>query len=239
VTTTAVEAAERFGHRAGFDLISFREVGLPVYRTTVIALVMEEKPLPALQEFALRSIDVGFATPSSMTAFLGLDERDLDEALYGLVSDGFIRISEGSNGHSDALVLTQRGKDVMAEFRMFRTEEKTYNIDYDGLLRRPVPLQPFALRGKRLKELGGVEIAPSPPRKPAVEDLDVGHVEASLRSARKFDKSWKVLEILRISRSETLFAPATMLVFRRAFNARRRSPGTRRAPRPPHAPFSP
>src|SRR5437868_839652 len=103
MTTTAVEAAERFGHRAGYDLTSFREVGVPVYRTTVIAIVMEEKPLPALQEFALRSIDAGFSTPSEMTAFLGLDEHDLDEALYGLVSDGFVRIADSNGDHEDSL----------------------------------------------------------------------------------------------------------------------------------------
>jgi len=214
VTTTAVEAAEQFGHRAGYDLTSFREVGLPVYRTTVIAIVMEEKPLPALQEFALRAIDAGFSTPAEMTAFLGLDDRDLNEALYGLESDGFVRLADPSGHDEDALVVTQRGDDVMAEFRMFRAEERTYNIDYDGLLRRPVPLRPFALRGRRLRELGAIEIAPSPARKPAVEDFDVAQVEASLRSVRNLDKTWKVLEILRISRTETLFVPATMLVFR-------------------------
>jgi hypothetical protein len=117
MNTTAVEAAERFGQRPGYDLTNFREVGLPIYRQTVIAIVMEEKPLPALQEFALRSIEAGFVTPSAITAFLGLDEGDLNEALYGLISDGFVRVlNTGTTG--EELGITERGRAVMEEFRM-------------------------------------------------------------------------------------------------------------------------
>jgi hypothetical protein len=65
-----------------------------------------------------------------------------------------------------------------------------------------------------LRELGAIEIAPSPPRKPTVEELDVGQIEAALRSVRHLDKSWKVLEILRVSKTDPVFIPATMLVFR-------------------------
>jgi hypothetical protein len=213
MNTTAVEAAERFGQRPGYDLTNFREVGLPIYRQTVIAIVMEEKPLPALQEFALRSIEAGFVTPSAITAFLGLDEGDLNEALYGLISDGFVRVlNTGTTG--EELGITERGRAVMEEFRMVRAEEKTYNIDFDGLLRRPIPLRNVALKSRRLRELGAIEIAPSPARKPAVEEFDVTQVEQSLRAVRQLDKSWKVLEILRISKTDTVFVPATMLVFR-------------------------
>lgn len=213
MSTTAVEAAERFGQRAGYDLTNFREVGLPIYRETVIAIVMEEKPLPALQEFALRSIEAGFDTPGAITAFLGLDDGELNEALYGLISDGFLRVlNSGTSG--EQLGITERGRAVMDEFRMVRAEEKTYNVDFDGLLRRPVPLRNVALKPRRLRELGAIEIAPAPAKKPTVEELDVTQVEQSLRAVRQLDKSWRVLEILGISRNETVFTPATMLVFR-------------------------
>jgi hypothetical protein len=107
--TTVIEAAERFARRPGFDLVTFREVGLPVYRQPLLTVVMADRQLPALQEFALRAVDAGFETPAAIAEFLGLDERDLDEAPYGLVTEQFLELRAGTNG-ADPLALTQRGQ---------------------------------------------------------------------------------------------------------------------------------
>ena len=57
---------------------------------------------------------------------------------------------------------------------MTQAEERTYVVDYDGLLRRPTPYRGWAIREKAVRELGAIPIAPAPPRKPAVSELDVG-----------------------------------------------------------------
>lgn len=213
MTTAVVEAAARFAARDGFDLVAFREVGLPIYRMTLLAVVMVEKPLPAIQEFALRAVDAGFDTPAAIAEFLGLDERDLDEALFILVSERYIEL-RASTERGEGLGLTQRGLDVLAEFRMTQAEEKTYVADYDGLLRVPVRQRGWAVRERALKDLGAIPIAASPARRPAIGDLDVGQVEAVLREAKTLDKSRKLLDLIRVARGETVFVPATMLVFR-------------------------
>jgi hypothetical protein len=213
MSTTVVEAAARYASRPGFELVAFREVGLPLYRQTLLTVVMVDKELPALQEFALRAVDAGFETPDAIAEFLGLDERDLDEALYGLVADRFLELRTGTNG-ADPLALTKRGQQAMEEFRMTQAEERTYVVDSDGLLRRPVAYRGWAIREKALKEIGAIPIAPSPPRKPAVTDLDLAQVEAVLRESKNLDKSRKLLELVRVARTETLFVRATMLVFR-------------------------
>jgi hypothetical protein len=213
MSTTVVEAASRHAHRPGFNLVAFREVGLPIYRQTLLAVVMVNKELPALQEFALRAVDAGFETPAAIAAFLGLEERDLDEALFGLVSERFLELHAGRNG-ADPLVLTQRGRQALEEFRMTQAEERTYVVDYDGLLRRPTSYRGWAIREKALREVGAIPIAPAPPRKPAVSELDIGQVEAVLRESKNLDKTRKLLELVRVARTETLFVRATMLVFR-------------------------
>lgn len=213
VTTAAVEAAARYAARPGFNLVTFREVGLPVYRQTLLTVVMVDRELPALQEFALRAVDAGFETPAAIAAFLGLDERDLDEALFGLVSEQLLELRAAANG-ADPLALTQRGRQAMEVFRTTQAEERTYLVDYDGLLRRPTPYRGWAMREKALRELGAVPIAPVPPRKPAVSELDIGQVEVALRESKNLDKTRKLLELVRVARTETLFMRATMLVFR-------------------------
>jgi hypothetical protein len=214
VSTAAVEAAAQFATRPGFDLVAFREVGLPVYRVNLLTVVMIEKELPALQEFALRALEIGFETPAAIAEFLGLEERDLDEALYVLVADRFLALGRDSGDGADKLTLTQRGKDALAGFRMTQAEERTYVVDYDGLLRRPVRHRGWAMRERALRDLGAIPIPPSPPRRPAVTDLDFGLVETALREARVLGKGRTLLELVRVARAETFFVPATMLVFR-------------------------
>jgi hypothetical protein len=213
MSTTVVESAARYALRPGFNLVAFREVGLPIYRQTVLTVVMANKELPALQEFALRAVDAGFETPAAIAAFLGLEERDLDEALFGLVRERFLELRAGRNG-ADPLVLTERGQQAMEEFRMTQAEERTYVVEFDGLLRRPTPYSGWAIREKAVRELGAIPIAPAPPRKPAVSELDIGQVEAVLRESKNLDKTRKLLELVRVARTETLFTRATMLVFR-------------------------
>jgi hypothetical protein len=72
VNTAAVGAAQRYGRREAFDLIAFKEVGLPLYRLNTAAIVMAEKALPAMQEFVLRAIDAEMNTVELATALLGL-----------------------------------------------------------------------------------------------------------------------------------------------------------------------
>ena len=213
MSTTVVEAASRHANRPGFNLVAFREVGLPIYRQTLLAVVMVNKELPALQEFALRSVEAGFETPAAIATFLGLEERDLDEALFGLVSERFLELRAGANG-ADPLVLTQRGRQALEEFRMTQAEERTYVVEYDGLLRRPTSYRGWAIRERALREIGAIPIAPVPPRKPAVSELDIGQVESVLRDAKNLDKTRNLLELVRVARTETLFVRATMLVFR-------------------------
>jgi hypothetical protein len=142
VNTAAVGAAQRYGRREAFDLIAFKEVGLPLYRLNTAAIVMAEKALPAMQEFVLRAIDAEMNTVELATALLGLEESDLDDTLFTLVSSGLIRVQFDTSLGVDRLSLTPSGVAASESFRLSQAEERTYLIDFDGLLRRPVPGRP-------------------------------------------------------------------------------------------------
>jgi hypothetical protein len=214
MSTASVVAAQRYGRREAFDLIAFKEVGLPLYRLNATAIVMAEKALPAMQEFVLRAIDAEMDTVELATALLGLQEGDLDDTLFTLVSSGLVRVRFDASIGVDRLKLTPAGAAVSESFRLSQAEERTYLIDFDGLLRRPVPHKGWAVRPRRLSELGAMEIAPSPPRRPTVDQLSVDEAEAALRESKTLDRSRRLLELTRINRAEVFFVPATMLVFR-------------------------
>jgi phosphatidylserine/phosphatidylglycerophosphate/cardiolipin synthase-like enzyme len=210
----AVEAARRHGRRDGFDLVSFREVGLPIYRLNTTAIVTADQPLPEMQAFVLRTVDAGLDAIEDITGFLGLEPGDLDDVLFSLAAEGLLRVTSEPGRPSERLVLSEKGVRATETLRTAQTLERTFLVDYDGLLRTPVPRRREAIRPRALREQGAIEIAPSPPKKPSVEALDLGVVESVLRQTRDLPRSHLLLELVCVNRADTLFVPAVILVFR-------------------------
>ncbi len=69
------DVARRYNNRAGFDLVSCRDVGLPVYRVTVRAITQVKKKLPPIEEFILKAIHAGLTAEAEITAFWDWNRR--------------------------------------------------------------------------------------------------------------------------------------------------------------------
>ena len=63
---------QRFATRPGFDLVSYREVALPIHAITFEVVVLDEKPLPPIQEFVLRATDAGLGGIEAISGLLGI-----------------------------------------------------------------------------------------------------------------------------------------------------------------------
>jgi hypothetical protein len=61
-TSLNSEDLRRYDNRSGFDLVSCQEVGLPVYKITVEALTQVRKPIPPIEEYILKAINVGLSS---------------------------------------------------------------------------------------------------------------------------------------------------------------------------------
>jgi hypothetical protein len=59
-----------------------------------------------------------------------------------------------------------------------------------------MPYKGWAIRPRRLSELGALEIAPSPPKRATVDQLSVDEAEAALREGKALDRSRKLLELM-------------------------------------------
>src|SRR5689334_1295143 len=75
---TAEEVARRNAERPGYSLVSYGEVGLPVWKISVRAEVLEHKPIDAFSEFALRTVATNLTGPGSIRRLLGVHERVMD-----------------------------------------------------------------------------------------------------------------------------------------------------------------
>jgi hypothetical protein len=57
--------------RPGYDLVSFKEAGLPVYVLKLRILVLERKALSPIEEAVLKAVRAGLDSPGSIFEFLG------------------------------------------------------------------------------------------------------------------------------------------------------------------------
>jgi len=166
----------RYDNRPGFDLVSCQEVGLPVYKITVDALTQIRKPILPIEEFVLKSIDVGLSSEEKIADFLGLEHSTTREAMINLRLSEDIDLVASDTSNLQIWKLTNKGKKTLRESKTIVPEERTFDINFDGLLRIPRWYDHFEkslLKPRSLRDEGIIEIEPSPKHSPELSDLKV------------------------------------------------------------------
>lgn len=207
----AEEVAALFDDRAGYRLVDFEEVGLPVYRLTSIVLTLQAKHYPAIDEFVLRAINAGLTSVDEVAGFLGVDERIVE-----VTASGLIREDELVVGEAGVLALTRKSLDVLAGETPLRPKEQSLVFHYDGLTRRPLNSIDIRLLAPReLRDRGIREIRSFPPRKPEPLEIDADEVQKVLvAGARRAEEPLRILQVQAVTRGAALFMPAVMLIYR-------------------------
>ena len=177
------EVAHRYSCRPGFRLADYAEVGLPVYRLSVQAYFLMRKQIPPIEEFVLKSIDAGLSSADAIGGLLGMEQLLVDDAMASLVQTDDICLSAPPGTLSQAIALTQKGKQTLKEATLVVPEERTISVDFDGLLRRPIASCGFLPKARDLREAGAKEIPSYPPKRPEIDDLKVRDVSLSTSPA--------------------------------------------------------
>lgn len=221
--TTLEEVARRYDDRPGFKVVDCKDVVLPVYRITVQALTLLHKPVPPIEEFVLKAVDTGLSSEDDISAFLGLEHPVTKNALYTLRMSDDIDLVAPPGSQIQEWRLTKKGERTLCEAEVIVPEETTFEIYFDGLLRRTRWYKvPELLRPRDVKTLKIMEIPPLPPSSPELEDLRLEEVDGIIRKTEEIaksrqDKSKKkrnLLKLKAIERRERFFQPAIALVYR-------------------------
>lgn len=218
------EDLRRYDNRPGFDLISCQEVGLPVYKVTVDVLTQIRKPIPPIEEFVLKAIDAGLSSEEEVAGFLGLELSTTREAMVNLrLSEDIDLIAPGAL-QLQMWRLTKKGERALKEAKIIVPEERTFDINFDGLLRTPRWYGQFEkslLKPKYLRDEGILEIEPSPKRPPELSDLKIKDIDATIKKIEKSrernSKSLQEQDLLAlkaIERRQRFFQPSTALVYK-------------------------
>lgn len=212
---------KRLDNREGYSVIDYREIGLPVFSRQSVLTLQEISQIGPIENFILRTINIGLGAPNQIQEFLGLSIRIINKQIGSLVYDG--SISSVNKEGEDEFALTQSGKERLALARSAIVTNENVSIYIDGITRSVIPIEVRDLfSGKQLEDLGISLISPVPRHGPEVSEIklsDIDQLFAVVAGSRKVTK--KVLRIGGfLGRNRVYFQKAIAIAYK-SENARK------------------
>ena len=167
--------------------------------------------------YAHPSLNSGLTSAEEISEFLGLELIIINAGLAELLRTDNISLLAPPGSRRQVLALTKKGKSTLHEAELVMPEERTLEIEFDGLLRKPFFRSPvlYHLKPRELKDEGMREIPPFPAKRPEVENLDLQEVGNVIRQqGDAADHKKELLAIKAIDYRQRLFMPAVALVYK-------------------------
>lgn len=218
------EELRSYDNRSGFDLVSCQKVGLPVYKITVDALTQVRKPIPPIEEYVLKAIDAGLSSEEDIAGFLGLELSTVIKVMVNLRVSEDIDLMAVDTSQIQIWKLTKKGIKTLAVAKIIVPQERTFEFNFDGLLRISRwygQSEKTLLKPKKLRDEGIVEIEPSSKNPPELADLKlrdineiIQEIEKSKERKSRYPQEQDLLALKAIERRDRFFQPATALVYK-------------------------
>jgi hypothetical protein len=207
------EIAAKYDERDGYELVSYAEVAMPIFRIAASALIQSALTFSPIEEFTLRLLETGLTDSNEISGFLGLDQQVLDAVIIGLIQNVLVR-----ENHDGSLELTVKGRQDIAAQRPLRPKTETITFYVDGLTRNAYWHRGYLNTPRDVKDLGLVEIRAIPMRRPNIDEVEVEDVDRAIQIALGKESGKKVLRLREVFKSKRFFYDATVLVFRNTSN---------------------
>lgn len=218
---TVEDIAKRYEFaRPELRLVGYEEVGLPFYRVKIRAFTLEHKPIAAIEEFVLKCLNAGVVVPHEIGEFLGLPPKVVEGALSSLVRSEDVQLGTLPDDRRHIWKLTSKGRTTLEQAEQITPQQGTFEIDYDGLLRKVVNYKKEASYAPReLKDVGLLEIPAHPVRAPEMTDLPHEDVAREVAAdTGRFKR--QLVSIVTIEKRFRFFRPAVALVYRNESDGR-------------------
>jgi len=195
---------------------------LPVYKITVLALTQLHKPIPPIEEYVLKAINASLSSEVDIAGFLGLEPSIIRDAMINLRMSEDIDLIAPDGSLMQVWKLTKKGEGTLRDAKIIVPEERTFDINFDGLLQHPRwygRLEFRLLKPKDLRNQEIIEIEPSPKKPPELSDLKLKDVDAIIRqiegaSKAKVKQDRDLLALKAIERRQRFFQPALILIYK-------------------------
>lgn len=174
------------GARSGYQLVSYREIALPLFKVELELLILEKKQLPPIEEYVLRAVSQGLTDTADIAGLLGIEESIVRTTTAALLSTDNLKLGGGPDGdRAHRLKLTSKGCDTATEAALVQAVEMTLPVWIDGLTRKVISVRGrgslwFPASGASRRGL--VEIGPYPRKRPGLEDIPLELVNEVIRA---------------------------------------------------------
>ena len=215
---TPEDVADRFDSRAGYSLIAYGAVGLPLYRLTAVALCLAKKTLDPIEEFILRSIMAGTDRLDQVADLLGLHSSVIESCVVDLIRKEYVQMAPDGVTDGQQVKLTTKGDDLARDQEATVPVEQTIVFYVDGLTRAPRFYASEVLhRPRDLASQGIPEVRAFPARAPTLDEVDIKDVIDVVRlDAGRAESPRQLLRINSIERRDRVFLEAVALAYRAA-----------------------
>lgn len=202
--------------RPGYDLVSFKEAGLPVYVLKLRILVLERKELSPIEEAVLKAVRAGLDSPGSIFEFLGLSRTVLTPVLASLNTTELINYSRGSADADAKVTLAAKGRNALAEAATVKPQERVVSVCFDALTKKLLLISPEQLeRSRDMRALGYFEVPTGSSKRPEVGDIPLQDFDKVLaRLSVTNEPTGTLLAVRRIERGELHFLRCVMLFYK-------------------------
>ena len=202
--------------RPGFDLVSFKEAGLPVYVLKLRILVLERKELSPIEEAVLKAVRAGLDSPGSIYEFLGLARTVLNPVLASLNTTELINYSRGAADADAKVTLAAKGRLALAEAATVKPQERVVSVCFDALTKKLLLIAPEQLdRSRDMRAMGYFEVPTGTSKRPEVEDIPLQDFDKVLaRLSVTNEPTGTLLAVRRIERRELHFLRCVMLFYK-------------------------
>lgn len=203
--------------RSGYDLVSFKEAGLPVFVLRLRILVLERKPISPIEEAVLKAVRAGLTAPASIYEFLGLPKAVLTPVLVALNTTELINYSRGVDESDAKVTLSTKGRNALAESSTIKPQERAIEVCFDALTKRLLLLPPEQLfRGRDMRDHERFEVPIGTSKRPEVADIPLQDFDKVLERHASLSPDWtgSLLAIRRIERRELRYLGCAMLFYK-------------------------
>ena len=125
--------------RDGFTLADSSEVGLPVFRLTIEAVITSIHSISAIRELVMRCMALGEENEGAIAGMLGLKRDTVESAMNRLVTEGQASRMFMPGGGRRRSGLPRRGERRLVDELEEVPQEEMLVIDYDGIRRWSSP----------------------------------------------------------------------------------------------------
>lgn len=227
---TVESVARRYAaSRPGCRFVGPLEVGIAVYVLDLQVIAVEAEDIPLIDQFLLKSLQLGIDREDQLSLFLGLDQRTVRNRLVELSIGEFVTANPSNADAPAQCRLTAKGKKIVATMQQHVPKEVTLSkMAYHGFTRRLLAIDTGKLLLPReLRERGIPEIPAIPNRYPRPDEINLNELSNLMKATRKGSREQSrrvnIINVRSVQKNvRTWYQPAVLLQFERAGVLRQR-----------------